>query len=273
MHDLETVEVSVLVAGGGPAGLTAAGALARLGVDCLLVERRASLSALPRATSVSTRSMEILRSWGLEAEVRAGGVDVEWLMLSCETLADAGRVPAVPIGLPTREQSLVISPTSPACVPQDHLEPVLLEQLRALGATRVHLHTEVVGVENVPGGVEVVLRDVATGDVRTVGARYLIAADGAHSRIRTSLGIAMRGPDALAHVVMAIFRAPLWRLVGEHRYGIYSVDHADGAGTFLPAGRGDRWGYGTWVDPQDVEGYTPERFVRRIRAGAGIADL
>ena len=68
MHDLETTEVSVLVAGGGPAGLTAAGALARLGVDCLVVERRPSLSALPRATSVSTRSMEIFRSWGLEEE-------------------------------------------------------------------------------------------------------------------------------------------------------------------------------------------------------------
>ena len=27
------------------------------------------------------------------------------------------------------------------------------------------------------------------------------------------------------------------------------------------------------MDPQDVEGYTPERFVRRIRAGAGIDDL
>ena len=50
MHDLETFEVSVLVVGGGPAGLTAAGALSRLGVDCLVVERRDSLSALPRAT-------------------------------------------------------------------------------------------------------------------------------------------------------------------------------------------------------------------------------
>ena len=153
----------------------------------------------------------------------------------------------------------MLSPTAPACVPQDHLEPVLLEHLRSLGGARVHLHTEVVGVENLPDGVEVVLRDVPTGDLRTVRARYLVAADGAHSRIRTALGIAMRGPDGLAHVVTALFRAPLWRLLGEHRYGIYCVDDPHGAGTFLPAGRGDRWVYGTWVDPQDVEGYTPER--------------
>jgi putative polyketide hydroxylase len=158
-------------------------------------------------------------------------------------------------------------------VPQDHLEPVLLEHLRSLGGTRVHLHTEVVGVEDLPEGVAVVLRDVPSGDVRTVRARYLVAADGAHSRIRTALGIGMRGPDGLGHVVRAIFRAPLWPVLGDHRYGIYTVSHPQGAGTFLPAGRGDRWVYGTWVDQQDVEGWTPERFVRLIRAAAGIGDL
>ena len=197
MHDLETTEVSVLVAGGGPAGLTAAGALARLGVDCLVVERRPSLSALPRATSVSTRSMEILRSWGLEEEVRAGGVDVEWLMLPVETLADAGRATPVPIGLPTREQSLVISPTAPACVPQDHLEPVLLAHARANGA-RVELGVEVTGVRPVSDGVRATLRDVATGRERHVRARYLIAADGAHSRVRAELGIPATGSTGSA---------------------------------------------------------------------------
>jgi putative polyketide hydroxylase len=74
-------------------------------------------------------------------------------------------------------------------------------------------------------------------------------------------------------VVTAIFRAPLWQVVGEHRYGVYSVSHPHGAGTFLPSGRGDRWHYGTWVDADDIEGYTPERFARRIRAGAGVDDL
>ena len=79
----------VLVAGAGPAGLTAAIALARHGVPTLLVERRRDLSSLPRATVVSTRSMEIFRSWGLEERIRAGGPDVEWLLWTCETLADA----------------------------------------------------------------------------------------------------------------------------------------------------------------------------------------
>ena len=75
-------EVDVLVVGAGPAGLTAAAALRRYGVEVLVLERKSRLSAHPRATVVSTRSMELLRSWGLEEEIRAGGLpDVEWLGL------------------------------------------------------------------------------------------------------------------------------------------------------------------------------------------------
>lgn len=53
----------VLVAGAGPAGLVTAITLARLGVQVLVVERRAELSPFPRATGISTRSMELIRSW------------------------------------------------------------------------------------------------------------------------------------------------------------------------------------------------------------------
>jgi putative polyketide hydroxylase len=158
-HDGDS-EVPVLIVGAGPAGLAAAVTLARYGVACTLVERRCGVSALPRATAISTRSMELLRSWGLEREIRAGGVDVEWQQWFCETLAAAARGKGSPVGMPTREQS-AISPTGAACVPQDHLEPVLLRHLRALATSRVELGTELVGIDSGPGGVRAVLRDVA----------------------------------------------------------------------------------------------------------------
>ena len=140
----------VVVVGAGPAGLAAAISLARLGIETMLVERRAELSSLPRATAVSLRSMELMRSWGVEDAIRAGGVDVEWRGWQSQTLATVAAGSMWPVGLPTREQAAVLSPTAPACVPQDHLEPVLLERLRSLGATRVHLGTEVVGVATGP---------------------------------------------------------------------------------------------------------------------------
>ena len=229
-------EVPVLVVGAGPAGLTAAIALARRGVPTLMVERRRDLSSLPRATVVSTRSMEIFRSWGLEDRILAGSVDVEWQLWLCETLAGAAGGVAHSVGYPTREQSAVLSPTGPACVPQDHLEPVLLAHLRSLPAAEVELGAEVIDVDDRPDGVRVMLRDVATGAMRAVAAQYVVAADGARSTVRRAVGIPMHGPDRLAASATALFRAPLWDVLGAHRYGIYHVSHAEGEGTFLPAG-------------------------------------
>jgi 2-polyprenyl-6-methoxyphenol hydroxylase-like FAD-dependent oxidoreductase len=272
---MRTREVPALVVGAGPAGLAAAIALARRDIPTLLVERRRNRSDLPRATVVSTRSMEIFRSWGLEDRIIAGGVDVEWLMWACETLASAGAGSAHPVGYPTREQSAVLSPTGPACVPQDHLEPVLLAHLRSLPAAEVELGAEVVGIAERPDGVRVTLRDAATGATRAVDARYVVAADGARSAVRRAVGIAMHGPDRLANSATALFRAPLWDFLGPCRYGIYVVSHAQGQGTFLPAGPDDRWLFGVPYDPQHERpaDFTAERFARLIRLGAGMPDL
>jgi putative polyketide hydroxylase len=266
-------DVPVLIVGAGPAGLMTAVALARHGVECRLVERRRDSSSLPRATAISTRSMELLRAWGLEDEIRADGTDVEWLQWYCETLAQAPSGDGRPTGFPTRAQSAVISPVGPACVPQDHLEPVLLRHLRSLEAARVEFGTEVVGVESRSNGVRVVLRDVAGGASRVVEARYLVAADGAHSAVRAALGIRMQGPDNLQEAVTALFRAPLWRLAGEYRYGLYAITHPEAEGVLLPAGRDDRWLYGAMPDGQRAQDLTEETLARRIRLASGDAAL
>jgi putative polyketide hydroxylase len=263
-------EAPVVVVGAGPAGLSAAVVLARHGIEVVLVERRSDLSSLPRATAISTRSMELLRSWGLEDEVRAGGTEVEWLQWHCRTLALAGSGHGTPTGLPSRDQAAMVSPTTPACVPQDHLEPVLLDHLRSLGTARVMLGTEVTQVENRPDRIQVALRDVADGSSRVLEARYLIAADGAHSTVRQALGIEMRGPDRLLEAVSTLFRAPLSELVGPHRYGLYAVSQTEAEGVFLPAGRGNRWLYAVMKPEADVTGAAMEH---RIRLGAGVAGL
>lgn len=267
MPSLTPSSVPVLIVGAGPAGLSAAITLARQGVETLVVERRAELSSLPRATVITLRSMELVRSWGLEEQVRAGGPDVEWKQWNGRTLAEPGTVKHV--GIPTPEQSAVISPTAPACVPQDHLEPVLLGHLRSLAGARVALGTEVVGVAERGDGVRVTLR-AAQGE-RTVDARYLVAADGAHSSIRRSLGIAMRGPDNLVEAVTALFHAPLWEIAGRRRYGLYAIEHPDAEGILLPGGRGDRWLYGVMGETGTglAQRLSKEAMAERIRVASG----
>jgi putative polyketide hydroxylase len=260
------LEVPVLVAGAGPAGLTAAIELARRGVESLVVDRRTGLSALPRATGISTRVMELLRTWGLETEVLQGAVDVEWLGWIGETLA-APAGSAVPVGFPTREQSALISPTGPACVAQSHLEAVLLTHLGSLGPARVELGAEVTGVEPEPDGVRVTL-----DGGRTVRAQHLVAADGIRSTVRTALGIELRGPGPVAERVAVQFRAPLWERLGDRRHVIYML--SDGAAV-IPAGSGDHWVYAVAWDPtrERLEDYTQERVIELIRRAAGIPDL
>ena len=156
-----------------------------------------SCSSLPRATVVSLRSMELIRSWGVEDAVRAGGVDVEWRGWQSRHAGDGGRRGRCGRSASRRrEQAAVLSPTAPACVPQDHLEPVLLEHLRSLGGTRVHLHTEVVGVETGRTASRSCCATCASGDAahrpRPLPGRRRRRAQ---PRSAAALGIAMRGPD------------------------------------------------------------------------------
>jgi putative polyketide hydroxylase len=273
--DERAATVPVVIVGTGPAGLVAAVTLARAGVGTLLVERNPGLSPLPRATAVSTRTMELVRSWGLEEEVRAGQLDLAnvgaW---ASETLASPEGT-LLPLGVASFEQSAAASPTTAAGVPQDHLEPVLLRRLRRFPAAEIRFGTELVGFDQDPDGVTVLLRERASGRERVVRAGYLVGADGAHSRVRAGLGIAMDGPDHLSEQLTVLFEAPLGEVVGDRRYGIYFIQHAEAGGVFVPNGKGDRWLYGRAWEPrrERLEDYTDQRLTALVRAGAGVAGL
>lgn len=268
-----TQEVPVVVVGAGPAGLTAAIALARAGIETLVLERRTQASRVPRATALSTSTMELMRSWGLEERAREGDLDVELQPFMTETLATAAQGRAADAGFPTRAQSALISPTSPAGVPQDHLEPLLEAHLRSLAPARVERGAEVVGIESRRDGVELTVRDGDGGRERQVRARYLIAADGPRSPVRRALEIGSSRHEELEEHLSVLFRAPLWQLLGEHRYAIYLV--ATRYSAFIPSGRPDRWAFAIDWDSAsrpaaDVE---PSEAIAWIREAAGAPDL
>jgi putative polyketide hydroxylase len=265
-------EVPVLIVGAGPAGLTAAITLADHGVESLLVEKRPEPSTLPRATAVSTATMELLRSWGIEGRVRAGEIGVEMRPWVTETLAAAAAGEAVDAGFPSREQSLLLSPTAPAGVARDHLEPVLEGHLEALGVGHLERGTAVTALKRHSDGFEVDLVDGA-GRGRRVHASHLIGADGPRGTVRAALGIGTSGPGEVEERRMALFRAPLWGLVGEHRYGIYFLIGQDSDAVFVPADRADRWVFASKYDPADAAALTPGGMADSIRRAAGDPNL
>ena len=265
----------VVVVGAGPAGLTAAISLARHGIEVLLVERRAVGSDLPRATVLGVRNMEMLRSWGLADRVLAGGVDVEMSMLEIPTAARATEGFRIDIGYPSSQQSAMVSPMSPACVPQDHLEAVLLEHLAAMPTARVVRGVEAVDVQHTSEQAVLTLREVSSGQSFEMAAEYVIAADGAKSRIRTSLGIQYPGLDGLIEGVMAEVHAPLWELMGDYRHGVYAITDPEGAGILAPAGPDDRWLFG-WDLARDLvdDADSARELVRhRIERASGVPGI
>jgi putative polyketide hydroxylase len=271
---LPVEEFEVVVVGAGPGGLASAVTLGSHGVETLVVDRRVSTSTLPRATVASTGTMELLRRWGLEQAARERSIDVEWRAWACTTLAAAADGEAVEVGLPTRDQAVLVSPTSPACLPQDELEPLLEERLRSARSIRLERGVELVALEHGSEGGHVLTLAGSRGR-RHVRATYVVGADGLRSRVREELGIPMEGPEKLAERLGVLFRAPVWDLLREHRYGIYFITGEPEGRSFIPAGKPDRWMFGMPWDgaADDLEALTARRVKRWIREAAGEPGL
>jgi putative polyketide hydroxylase len=219
--------------------------------------------------------MEILRSWGLEEEARAGAPDVEWVASEGTTLTELDRGSTILIGHPTREQLHMLTPAEPVCQGQQYVEPLLEAHLRTLGAARIERGTALETVVDAPDGIRATLRDAA-GAVRTVRADYLVGADGIRSTVREQLGIPTSPPEHSGDRLAVHFRAPeLWALLGDRGFVLYVADHPEGPGTLIPCGRDDRWVYVREWDParEELAAYSPERVLRLIRLATGLPDL
>lgn len=271
----ETVdEFPVTVVGAGPAGLAAAITLARAGVQTLVVEQRSGPSTLPRANSISTATMERMRAWGLADRLREAEVPLESRGLATATMAVAADATPIDLGFPSGEQSAALSPVGPACIAQNHLEPILEDHLRALPAATMRRETEFADLEVEPAGVEFTVRERGAAP-RRVRSQFLIAADGVRGGVRDALGIGSFGVDNLGERLALSFRAPLWERLGEHRYTLYLLTGEREPGFFVPTGHPDRWIYGDdWDSERDrLADVTPEEATRRIRHAADMPDL
>ena len=273
---MRTIQTPVLVVGAGPAGLVTSLTLAHHGVASLLVEKHPGTSIHPRATGLSVRTMEIFRGLGVEAAVRSSSVVAAPLMHVSPTLTGpTARV--FPLGFPTEEQAAAVSPTTAAIRPQDHVEPVLVARIRALGMTDLRFATALVSFDQDAHGVTALIRAVASGEETRVEARYLVGADGGRSPVRTALGIEPVGPTGLEHHASFLFRSPgFMARLGDRRYALYMVGGPGlPSGVLLPMDPDDRWVYAA-MGPQPVlEGLlaSPDAAIGAIRAAAGLPDL
>jgi putative polyketide hydroxylase len=260
-----SVDVPVLVVGGGPVGLLMATGLRHFGVDCLLVEKHASTLDFPKGRRVTTRTVEIFRQWGLEAAVANVSLPRANSLFSFEgeTL----------LGADYRRQGLPFdnvkqtSPTRELMCSQERLEPVLRE--RAKADADVRFSAEVVSfTQNCDG---VTADAVMAGEHVSLRASYVVAADGAHGRTRDALGISRSGPGTFGHRLSILVDADLGTRMAERQSAVYWLRQPRPGSLFVAVDNKNRWLLSVPYDP-DIEpkdSWTEPRCLELARGGIG----
>jgi len=124
-----------------------------------------------------------------------------------------------------------VSPTVRVFLSQDALEPQLRKRAEELGA-ELRFATEMVSFEQDAHGVTAVIRDRDSGKTQTVRAQYMVAADGAHSRVRERLRIRMKGHGTFSKSITIYFRAHLAPLIEGHKWAVVYVLNRQLSGFF-----------------------------------------
>ncbi|HEY7794321.1 MAG TPA: FAD-dependent monooxygenase [Gaiellaceae bacterium] len=228
----------VLVVGGSLVGLTTSVLLAKHGVPHLVVESHVGTAIHPRAASFHQRTMEILRSVDLQDEVertaasefQQGGAIVAVESLGGKELKYFYRS--------YNEGVEDLSPTSRLFVTQVGLEPILRRRAAELGAEHL-FGTDLVSFEERGDHVRSVLRRRDSGDEEVVVSDYLVAADGAHSRVRRQLGIPLTGHGSFADCLTIYFKGDVNHLLAGRNLSVVYVNHPELTGFFRFSFTGD----------------------------------
>ena len=271
---------SVLIAGGGTVGLSAALFLAHHGVSALVAEKRPALSIHPRALGIGVRTVEIFRELGLDDAVRAAGGRLTPGLgrITVKTLASADWTAFSSEASRGIDPGASLSPVQGGRCSQDLLDEILLRAARERGA-EVRFDAEVIAVEQDEGGMTATLAD-RDGDHRsTIRADYLIVADGAGGVLREALGVPSTGPGPLGGpIVNILFRADLREITQGRELLLCIIENAELQPGLLMAIDGrDRWVLHVPYDPargEAAEDFTPERCRDVVaRAAIGAPDL
>ncbi|MBN0044351.1 FAD-dependent monooxygenase [Streptomyces actuosus] len=180
----------VLVAGAGPAGLTATTELLRRGVPVRCVDRADGPSTLSKALGLWPRTVELIH--------RVGGRE-----MLAERALPQSQMRYYSDGSPIAD--LRYKPaTRPLICPQPDIEEVLRANLASVGGG-VEWRTELLGFEQFGDRVRARLRH-PDGTEHEAEYAYVVGADGASSTVRGLLGVGFEGSTYELRFVVADVR-------------------------------------------------------------------
>ncbi|MGG5794406.1 FAD-dependent oxidoreductase [Bacillus nitratireducens] len=282
---MKSKHVPVLIVGGGLSGLSSALFLAKHNIDYLLIERHPSTAIHPKAGGITFRTMELFRELGLEKRIRLAGKALENCRgrIAVQTIAEVNNEEVEQIRAAQYEnnENLVrkveeISPSKQTACYQITLEEMMLQYGQKLGGNLSFNH-ELVSYEQNENGVIATIRNRDTKEESTIYCDYVIAADGAKSKIREQLGILTEGRGTIGGYYMNIyFEADLSECIKGDAFGFTMIRHPKVIGALIPVDNESKWIYHVAYDPlkgEQPEDFSIERCKQIIQTAIGSMDI
>lgn len=219
---MSAIDTQILIAGGGPVGLTAALELARHGVRCVVVNEQPQTTLHPRANAINARSMEHFRRFGLAPQIRAAGLPADYptdvTYVTRLTGYEMARL-QMPNSADAVDQTKAGDGPYDCAEPphrcsQIYLEAILHQAAVAQPSIDLRYGHRLEEFREVGDGIVGAVRDLASDEVFDVSAQYLVGADGGRSTVRRQLGIRYEGEAGVERRMMGgsmlatYFRAP-----------------------------------------------------------------
>ncbi|WP_321857401.1 FAD-dependent oxidoreductase [Paraburkholderia tropica] len=207
---METIQVDVMICGGGPCGLMLANDLGRRGVSVFLADEKESTAFNPQANATQARTMEHFRRLGFSEEIRAQGLppdfptDIAYYTRYAEHELARFQLPsAQEARLKARELKGSWSAAElPHRVSQKYVEAELRRQAEQLPGVTVRYAHRVVDFTEDAEGAETTVYARQGGEPFTVRSRYLVGADGPRSFVRERLGFRYTGETGVTRDFM-----------------------------------------------------------------------
>ncbi len=196
----------VVIVGGGPVGVGLGVELGMRGISCAIIEPRIDLGRIPKGQNLTQRTLEHFANWGVEPEIRAArlmpaGYAIGELTAYGNLMSQYWHAPA------GRELVRQFYSQDNDRLPQYQTEKVLRRRLLDFPHVETRYGWVAGDIVQDANSVRVSVSQADGATPEVLECDYLVGCDGAHSGVRSQIGIERTKLDYEQKMLLAVFRS------------------------------------------------------------------